>query len=137
MSFTAAVSHELRTPLARILALLDSATLPGADVQELVEQARMEIEQAGELIDEILFLSELETGAEVVALGTTPAAPIVDEILDGLADAAARARALQTSRRTGQRRGRGGGRQRAGSAEGPALPRGAARSAHTRAGGAR
>ena len=30
--FTAAVSHELRTPLARILALLDSADLPGADV---------------------------------------------------------------------------------------------------------
>ena len=30
--FTAAVSHELRTPLARIMALLDSADLPGADV---------------------------------------------------------------------------------------------------------
>ena len=29
MGFTAAVSHELRTPLARILALLDSADLPG------------------------------------------------------------------------------------------------------------
>ena len=32
--FTAAVSHELRTPLARILALLDSADLPGADVDD-------------------------------------------------------------------------------------------------------
>ncbi len=32
MGFTAAVSHELRTPLARILALIDSAELPGADV---------------------------------------------------------------------------------------------------------
>ena len=91
MSFTAAVSHELRTPLARILALLDSATLPGAEVQDLVDQARMEIEQAGELIDEILFLSELETGAEVVALGRTPAAPIVEDVLGGLEDAAARA----------------------------------------------
>jgi signal transduction histidine kinase len=27
--FTAAVSHELRTPLARLLVLLESATLPG------------------------------------------------------------------------------------------------------------
>ena len=27
--FTAAVSHELRTPLARLLALLESALLPG------------------------------------------------------------------------------------------------------------
>ena len=91
MSFTAAVSHELRTPLARILALLDSATLPGADVDELVDQARAEIEQAGELIDEILFLSELETGTEVVAFGTTPAEPLVSEVLAGLADRAARA----------------------------------------------
>ena len=28
--FTAAVSHELRTPLARLLALLETALLPGA-----------------------------------------------------------------------------------------------------------
>src|SRR5437763_11451158 len=32
--FTAAVSHELRTPLARLLVLLESATLPGARVDE-------------------------------------------------------------------------------------------------------
>ena len=38
--FTAAVSHELRTPLARLLVLLESATLPGADVDELMELAR-------------------------------------------------------------------------------------------------
>ena len=31
--FTAAVSHELRTPLARLLALLETAALPSADVQ--------------------------------------------------------------------------------------------------------
>ena len=34
--FTAAVSHELRTPLARILALLETATLPGFDPEDLV-----------------------------------------------------------------------------------------------------
>src|SRR5689334_23170567 len=49
--FTAAVSHELRTPLARLLILLESATLPGADVDDLVEQARLEVEQARDLID--------------------------------------------------------------------------------------
>ena len=31
--FTAAVSHELRTPLARLLALLETAALPGEDVR--------------------------------------------------------------------------------------------------------
>lgn len=89
--FTAAVSHELRTPLARILALLDSADLPDADVQGLIDQARAEVENAGALIDEILFLSELESGREVVSLGHTSALPVLANVLDELADAAERA----------------------------------------------
>jgi two-component system phosphate regulon sensor histidine kinase PhoR len=89
--FTAAVSHELRTPLARIMALLDTMDLPDADVPELVEQARGEIEGATALIDEILFLSELESGKEVVSLGHTTALPMLDEVARDLASAAARA----------------------------------------------
>jgi signal transduction histidine kinase len=86
--FTAAVSHELRTPLARLLVLLESASLPGADVDELLGQARHEVEQARELIDDVLFLGELETGREVVSLGVTPALPIVEEVVAGYADRA-------------------------------------------------
>jgi signal transduction histidine kinase len=89
--FTAAVSHELRTPLARILALLDTATLPGADVQALLDQARTEVERAGELIDEILFLSELEDGRDVVAPTPAEARPILREVLAAHGEAAARA----------------------------------------------
>ena len=89
--FTAAVSHELRTPLARIMALLDSADLPGADVHALLEQARAEVENAGELIDEILFLSELESGKEVVSLGHTNAIPVLEHVARELESAASRA----------------------------------------------
>ena len=89
--FTAAVSHELRTPLARILALLDSADLPGADVQGLIDQARDEVENAGALIDEILFLSELESGREIVSLGHTAALPVLQSVLAELEDTAERA----------------------------------------------
>jgi signal transduction histidine kinase len=89
--FTAAVSHELRTPLARILALLETATLPGFDPEDLVDQARGQVEQIRELIDDVLFLSELETGKEVVTLGTTPALPILAEVIEENADRAARA----------------------------------------------
>jgi len=86
--FTAAVSHELRTPLARLLVLLESATLPGSDVDELMEQARQEVEQARELIDDVLFLGELETGREVVSLGHTRAKPIVEEIVASFSERA-------------------------------------------------
>ena len=89
--FTAAVSHELRTPLARILALLETAALPGEDPAALAERARAEVEQIRELIDDILFLSELETGRAVVALGATRALPFVREVAAKLSDTAERA----------------------------------------------
>jgi len=89
--FTAAVSHELRTPLARILVLLDSADLPDADVPALIDHARAEVEHAGSLIDEILFLSELESGKEVVSLGHTNALPVLEQVVEELGNQAARA----------------------------------------------
>jgi signal transduction histidine kinase len=87
VGFTAAVSHELRTPLARLLALLDSATLPGADSDALVAQARDEVERMSELVDEILFLSELEEG-RLVSRGRTLLAGVVAEVLSELRDPA-------------------------------------------------
>jgi two-component system, OmpR family, phosphate regulon sensor histidine kinase PhoR len=89
--FTAAVSHELRTPLARLLALIESASLPGGDPAKALEQARAEVELMDELIDDVLFLSELETGRQVVSLGSTEAAPLVREIVSQLAESAERA----------------------------------------------
>jgi two-component system phosphate regulon sensor histidine kinase PhoR len=81
-AFTAAVSHELRTPLARLVALLESAELPGADLTALLRQAREEVDEMTELVDDILFLSELEQGREVVALGETEAAPVLRAVID-------------------------------------------------------
>jgi two-component system, OmpR family, phosphate regulon sensor histidine kinase PhoR len=91
VGFTAAVSHELRTPLARVLALLESAELPGADRDDLLAEAREQVEQMSELIDDVLFLSELESGRQVVALGGTAALPVLEEARDRLADSAERA----------------------------------------------
>src|SRR5437868_5278913 len=91
VGFTAAVSHELRTPLARLLALLETAALPGADRDDLLAQAREQVEEMSELVDDVLFLSELESGREVVALGSTPALPVLEEVRYRLADSAERA----------------------------------------------
>ena len=89
--FTAAVSHELRTPLARLLAHLENAQLPDADVAELLDAARGEVAEIGELIDDVLFLSELESGRALVGLGSTVALPILREVVEGATDKAARA----------------------------------------------
>jgi two-component system phosphate regulon sensor histidine kinase PhoR len=91
VGFTAAVSHELRTPLARLLALIEGATLPGGDPAKALEQMRGEVELMDELIDDVLFLSELETGREVVSLGSTEAAPLLREIVSELAERSERA----------------------------------------------
>jgi two-component system, OmpR family, phosphate regulon sensor histidine kinase PhoR len=89
--FTAAVSHELRTPLARLLSRLETALLPGEDPRIHVEQARADVEQIRELIDDVLFLSELETGRAVVALGAAPVLPILEQVAHDLDERAARA----------------------------------------------
>jgi two-component system, OmpR family, phosphate regulon sensor histidine kinase PhoR len=89
--FTAAVSHELRTPLTRLMVLLESVALPGARADELVEQARGEVQQIGELIDDVLFLSELDSGRTVVSLGSTPALVVLESVFERLRDRAERA----------------------------------------------
>jgi signal transduction histidine kinase len=89
--FTAAVSHELRTPLARLLALLETAALPGEDLTALVEEARIEVEQIRELIDEVLFLSELESGTRVVSLGAVTVRPELEAVVAELEPRASRA----------------------------------------------
>ncbi len=74
-----------------MLALLETALLPDSDSDELVELARAEVAQIGELVDEVLFLSELETGREVVSLGSTRALPVLREVLAEFAEGAGRA----------------------------------------------
>jgi two-component system phosphate regulon sensor histidine kinase PhoR len=87
-AFTASVSHELRTPLARLQSLLDTAELPGADLQDLLRRAREEVAEMTELVDDVLFLSELEQGREVVSLGDTEAAPVLRDLVAELSERA-------------------------------------------------
>jgi two-component system phosphate regulon sensor histidine kinase PhoR len=91
VGFTAAVSHELRTPLARLLALIETASLPGNDTAASLERMRAEVTLMDELIDDVLFLSELETGREVVSLGATRAAPVLRDVVQSLHERSERA----------------------------------------------
>jgi signal transduction histidine kinase len=49
------------------------------------------VTQIRELIDDVLFLGELETGAGVVALGSMPAMPVLEDVATELAERSARA----------------------------------------------
>ena len=60
-------------------------SLPGAGRARRSSSRRAtEVEQIRELIDDVLFLSELETGRAVVALGSTRALPVVEEVVAAL-----------------------------------------------------
>jgi signal transduction histidine kinase len=85
--FTAVVSHELRTPLARAMALLES----GSDPATIVEQVRGEIEEMTALVDDVLFLAELESGRAVVAFGPSEALPELQRTAAEYAERADRA----------------------------------------------
>ena len=60
--FSAGVSHELRTPLARMLALVDTLSLPldEAEREQTMDQMRDEIDAMRELIEDMMLLARLE-----------------------------------------------------------------------------
>ncbi|MCL4473751.1 MAG: ATP-binding protein [Actinobacteria bacterium] len=64
--FAATVSHELRTPLAGIRAMAETLKDPKigpGDRDHFLERIDRETNRLGQLVDEILFLSSLESGA--------------------------------------------------------------------------
>jgi len=87
-AFTAAVSHELRTPLARIASLLESALLEGSDTAGLIARARSEVGELAHLVDEVLFLSELESGDSLVGAVGTPVAAVIAHVFSELRERA-------------------------------------------------
>jgi len=64
--FSAGVSHELRTPLARMLALVDTLSLPLSDTEreEMLDGMRDEIDGMRRLIEEMVLLVRLESGEQ-------------------------------------------------------------------------
>ena len=78
-------------PISYWITLDETATLPGENVDELVDRARQEVESVRELIDEVLFLSELESGGRVVSLGPVAVRPELERATAELEERASRA----------------------------------------------
>lgn len=84
--FAATVSHELRTPLAGIRAMVETLQDPDIkpeDLQRFLVRIDTETNRLGQLIDEILFLSSLESGATNL-VGETELAPAARSLVEKL-----------------------------------------------------
>lgn len=85
--FAATVSHELRTPLAGITGLVESLQDPeisGEDSKRFLRKVDKETHRLAQLIDEILFLSSLESGSMEELKGETDLASLVNDTVGRL-----------------------------------------------------
>lgn len=80
--FLAAASHDLRQPLHALDLFLESVskTRDGARKQELLDRARLSSRTLGELLNSLLDVSNLETGAIVPHISTFRVASLLDEL---------------------------------------------------------
>ena len=87
--FSAGVSHELRTPLARMLALVDTLSLPldEGERESTMQQMRDEIDAMRDLIEDMMLLAQLESEG-VPDGGATDVADAIDVCTDGMPGAA-------------------------------------------------
>lgn len=85
--FAATVSHELRTPLAGIRALVESLQDPSLspeDAAKFLGRVDQETQRLGQLIDEILFLSSLESGSAENIAGKAMFGEVASRVLEKL-----------------------------------------------------
>ena len=85
--FAATVSHELRTPLAGIQGLVESLRDPeisAEDSRRFIKKVDKETHRLAQLIDEILFLSSLESGSVDELRGESDLFSLVNELVEGL-----------------------------------------------------
>ncbi|MHB8792817.1 MAG: sensor histidine kinase [Thermoleophilia bacterium] len=84
--FAATVSHELRTPLAGIRAMVETLKHPDIEPEDrdrFLERIDRETNRLTQLVDDILFLSSLESGAANLD-GNSDLRPIIDSIIEKL-----------------------------------------------------
>jgi two-component system phosphate regulon sensor histidine kinase PhoR len=60
--------------------LLEAIERKPNEAVEIALQAQREVEQMDELLNDVLFLSELESGREVVSFGSAPALPVLEQV---------------------------------------------------------
>jgi two-component system sensor histidine kinase BaeS len=90
--FTAALSHDLRTPLASARVMLeavkDGVVSSPAEQAEYIRRSLVEINNLGELVDDLFELSLIDAGALRLELKPTPLQELVLSTAEGMSAAA-------------------------------------------------
>ncbi|MHB0866417.1 MAG: sensor histidine kinase [Thermoleophilia bacterium] len=84
--FAATVSHELRTPLAGIRAMVETLRDPDIETDDrdrFMERIDRETNRLAQLVDEILFLSSLESGVTNLE-GAVELQPLMESLIEKL-----------------------------------------------------
>ena len=93
--FITNVSHELRTPLAGIKAsaetLKEGALRDPEAAAEFVRHIENETDRLAQMVEELLELSRIESGAAPLRMGVVPVAPLVERCVQRFAPQAERA----------------------------------------------
>jgi two-component system phosphate regulon sensor histidine kinase PhoR len=92
-TFVADVSHELRTPMASIVAAaetLESGQPDEGEAAELIGLIRRQSDRMKELIDDLMDLSQIESGAVVLQKELVPVSGLLREVAADLAPEVAR-----------------------------------------------
>jgi two-component system phosphate regulon sensor histidine kinase PhoR len=93
--FITNVSHELRTPLAGIKAsaetLKEGALADPEAAAEFVRHIENETDRLTQMVEELLELSRIESGAAPLRMGVVPVAPLVERCVQRFAPQAERA----------------------------------------------
>ena len=90
--FAATVSRELRTPLAGIRAMVETLKHPDIEPEDrdrFLERIDRETNRLTQLVDDILFLSSLESGAANLE-GSSELLPVIDSLIEKLQPQAAK-----------------------------------------------
>jgi signal transduction histidine kinase len=77
------VSHELRTPISALRALLENL-IDGVEAvdRSTLETTLRQVERLGALVEQLLELSKLESGAVPLARGRIDLRPVVEQVLE-------------------------------------------------------
>lgn len=90
--FVTNVSHELRSPLASVKAMVETLSDGAIDDQnvakDFLQRINREVDRMNNMVNELLELSRLESGQELISFAPVDIRPLIEEVISEYQDSA-------------------------------------------------